>query len=119
MRTIILFVFFTFSGIAAAQDIQLSKQDLIDILSGEMAEGVCTQDLLDCLDLSKAACSGETDTLVNGACSKQIPEGGAGIDAISDLTTNVTNCVISDILSKYKQNMVKNISTRACKAFMQ
>jgi hypothetical protein len=119
MKIIILLIMFTITGIASAQDVHFSKQELIGIIGPATAEEACSQEFMACLDLSQATCNSEIDKLARGACSKHVPKGGAGVDEIADISRNLAKCVVTDIMARYKQNLVKNAKTPACQALTQ
>lgn len=116
MKTIIISILFAFASVASAQDVHFSKKELLDMIGPEMAPGICTQNLMDCLDLSQAACNAEIGRLLVGSCAGHVPEGGAGGDAIGEIAGKFSHCVVADLLAAHKNALKKNAMTPACQS---
>jgi len=122
MRAIMVVAFLAIAGTAWAQDVVLSKQELIETIAPEVVESTCTPALLACLELSKSACTAQVNELAGGACAKDVPEAGLGIDQMDkmkEIAKAIAGCVSSEIVSQNNKALLKNVNTAACQALLE
>ena len=116
MKTLVVLILLAISGGVYAQDVTFSKKELVEMIEPAMLEHACTENIITCLGITKKRCESEVHNLVKVACDKHIPENGAGMETIKEISKNTASCVMSDIFAKHKAAMQKNIKSPACQA---
>lgn len=119
MKSVIYISLLLFPAFASAQDVMLSKKDLLDIVVSSSQDTVCKATTAECFGISISTCKSDIKELGNGKCSSHIPSAGAGMDKISELSSNTATCISKELVNKYQSNIAKNKDSAACQAFMK
>jgi len=121
MKTLTVLFVLAVSASAFAQDAQIPHDQMVELVSESAGESLCTdtQDFINCVGITANACTDEVAQLVKGKCATYIPAEGVGMDKAGSVGKDVTRCVTSALMAKYKGNIKKNAQTPACQSFLK
>ena len=119
MKYFTAILFIIVSGAAFAGDISITRNELMEIAGPTVVEEVCSENIMGCLGLEKASCTGDVMNAISGGCVKHIPGVVTSMESVKDVTKSLASCVTNEVIGKHKKTMMKNINTPACQALMQ
>ncbi|HAK59462.1 MAG TPA: hypothetical protein DCO77_03625 [Nitrospiraceae bacterium] len=119
MKTFLTMILIAMASSVCAQDMVLTKKDVVDISAPEAATTACDQNMLACLNISEAACKTHIDTSIRGKCSKDVPDTIADMEKVPEHVKQLTACAVKSLLAKHNSSFVRNINSPACQALQQ
>jgi len=119
MKTLVAFVALTITRGVFAQEVQLDKKDLMEMVVPAAVESTCTKSFVACLELSVSNCKAEVEQAGAGPCATQIPDKVTDMKAITEISRNFAGCVAKEVVNHHSPALRKNANTAACQSLMK
>ena len=123
MKKSIFVILFMVAGSLTAQEVEYTKQELVNMMLPELIKSTCTPAILECYELSTDSCKADVEKLVRGSCSSHIPNTLTltltDMEPIKNISKKVATCVVGGVIGSRAEQLMKNINTPGCQSLLQ